>query len=71
MIYRGVRDGPTCLEILIDTVSIHMNTYSVIFLTWAIAFALALPPLLGWNRYVPESNGIRLRVKRNIEHFQC
>ena len=59
MIYRTVPDGPRCIEILINTISIRFNSSSVIRLTWAIALALALPPLLGWNHYAPESNGIR------------
>ena len=59
MIYRNVPDGPRCVDMLINTVSIRLDSYSVIGLTWAMALALALPPLLGWNHYAPESNGIR------------
>ena len=59
MIYRNVPDGPRCVDMLINTVSIRLDSYSAIGLTWGMALALALPPLLGWNHYVPESNGIR------------
>ena len=31
----------------------------LICLIWTLASAIALPPLLGWSEFVPESSGLR------------
>ena len=62
MMHRTVGSGPVWLDIILSTISLHLNSYSVVILTWISALALALPPLLGWSYYAPESNGIRLVV---------
>ena len=57
--YRTYGTAPYFVEMILNTISIRLGSYSVIGLTWAIALSLALPPLLGWSYYVPEPNGIR------------
>ena len=41
------------------TVSLHLSSYRVILIIWALGLSLAIPPLVGWNHYSPEPNGLR------------
>ena len=59
MMYRTFGKAPYFVEVILNTISLRLGSYSVICLTWAFALSLALPPLLGWSYYVPEPNGIR------------
>ena len=58
-IYRTLGDSSHYVQIVFNTISLRINSYGVIVMTWMIAAALALPPLVGWSYYAPESNGIR------------
>lgn len=57
--HRTFGTSPYFVEVVLNTISLRLGSYSVICLTWGCALALALPPLLGWSYYLPESNGIR------------
>ena len=59
MMHRTFGAAPHYVEIVLNTISIRMGSYSVIGFTWISALALALPPVMGWSYYAPESNGIR------------
>ena len=39
-------------------ISSFKSAVKVITLLWAYSLALALPPLFGWGRYVPELSGL-------------
>ena len=41
------------------TVSLHLSSYRVILIIWVLGLSLAIPPLVGWNHYSPEPNGLR------------
>ena len=57
--YRTFGTAPYFVEVVLNTISVRLGSYSVVCLIWGCALSLALPPLLGWSHYVPESNGIR------------
>jgi hypothetical protein len=33
--------------------------YCLIVLSWVWSIIISLPPLFGWSKFVPESNGMR------------
>ena len=41
------------------SVSLHLSSYRVIVIIWALGLSLAIPPLVGWSHYSPEPNGLR------------
>ena len=40
-------------------ISTHLSLRKAVMVTWAMGFAVAIPPLAGWGQYTPELNGIR------------
>ena len=43
----------------LKSVSLHLSSYRVIVIIWALGLSLAIPPLVGWSHYSPEPNGLR------------
>ena len=40
-------------------ISTYLGLSKAVIITWAMGFAVAIPPLVGWGQYTPELNGIR------------
>ena len=44
---------------LVDGIAKFLTSYTIVVIIWILGLLLALPPLLGWSYYLPETNGIR------------
>ena len=40
-------------------IAMKLSHIKALIITWAMGFAIAIPPLAGWGQYTPELNGMR------------
>ena len=60
--YSTVGNASGTMFDYLKTVSLHLSSYRVIVIIWALGLSLAIPPLVGWSHYSPEPNGLRLVI---------
>ena len=59
---------PTVLILLVyqdGMLNSRQTTVMLVLVSWIISLVLAIPPLIGWGQYLPESAGIR-QVHRRL-----